>query len=151
MAQPSVQGRFLWQAHLAEDAAAIIPFYAKVLGWTAQPWPADNKTTIFAAHSGPVAGMSPMTAERHAAGARSQWLPFIGADDVDAMVASAEKLGAQVRAAAADVDQVGRYAVLTDPQGAPFALYKPCLLYTSDAADDLLCVDLGGRRIIKKK
>src|SRR5659263_378317 len=24
----------------------------------------------------------------------------------------------------------------------------PCLLYTSDAADDLLCVDLGGRRII---
>src|SRR5450756_3149205 len=28
---------------------------------------------------------------------------------------------------------------------------KDCLLYTSDAADDLLCVDLGGRRIIKKK
>src|SRR5450756_2471154 len=28
---------------------------------------------------------------------------------------------------------------------------KLCLLYTSDAADDLLCVDLGGRRIIKKK
>ena len=26
-----------------------------------------------------------------------------------------------------------------------------CLLYTSDAADDLLCVDLGGRRNIKKK
>ena len=26
-----------------------------------------------------------------------------------------------------------------------------CLLYTSDAADDLLCVDLGGRRIINKK
>src|SRR5450756_929852 len=23
---------------------------------------------------------------------------------------------------------------------------RPCLLYTSDAADDLLCVDLGGRR-----
>src|SRR5680860_1768266 len=26
-----------------------------------------------------------------------------------------------------------------------------CLLYTSDAADDLLCVDLGGRRIIKQE
>eukprot|EP00831_Metopus_contortus_P004482 TRINITY_DN1165_c0_g1_i3.p3 TRINITY_DN1165_c0_g1~~TRINITY_DN1165_c0_g1_i3.p3 ORF type:complete len:119 (-),score=36.26 TRINITY_DN1165_c0_g1_i3:55-411(-) len=26
-----------------------------------------------------------------------------------------------------------------------------CLLYTSDAADDTPCVDLGGRRIIKKK
>src|SRR5450756_3261052 len=31
------------------------------------------------------------------------------------------------------------------------ALITDCLLYTSDAADDLLCVDLGGRRIIKKK
>ena len=30
-------------------------------------------------------------------------------------------------------------------------LVQPCLLYTSDAADDLLCVDLGGRRINKKK
>src|SRR5450756_3164177 len=29
--------------------------------------------------------------------------------------------------------------------------FRVCLLYTSDAADDLLCVDLGGRRIIKKK
>ena len=28
---------------------------------------------------------------------------------------------------------------------------RSCLLYTSDAADDLLSVDLGGRRIIKKK
>ena len=29
-------------------------------------------------------------------------------------------------------------------------LYFVCLLYTSDAADDMQCVDLGGRRIIKK-
>ena len=32
-----------------------------------------------------------------------------------------------------------------------YARCTHCLLYTSDAADDLLCVDLGGRRIIKKK
>ena len=29
-------------------------------------------------------------------------------------------------------------------------LRRRCLLYTSDAADDMQCVDLGGRRIIKK-
>ena len=28
---------------------------------------------------------------------------------------------------------------------------RPCLLYTSDAADERSSVDLGGRRIIKKK
>ena len=31
------------------------------------------------------------------------------------------------------------------------ALYMGCLLYTSDAADERSSVDLGGRRIIKKK
>ena len=35
--------------------------------------------------------------------------------------------------------------------GRPQGGLAACLLYTSDAADDLLCVDLGGRRIIKKK
>ncbi len=30
-------------------------------------------------------------------------------------------------------------------------LSQACRLYTSDAADEPLCVDLGGRRIIKKK
>ena len=31
-----------------------------------------------------------------------------------------------------------------------FMIFNSCLLYTSDAADDMQCVDLGGRRIIKK-
>ena len=32
-----------------------------------------------------------------------------------------------------------------------FMIHWICLLYTSDAADDMQCVDLGGRRIIKKE
>src|SRR5450756_1810405 len=40
--------------------------------------------------------------------------------------------------------QVG---VVTSRQLALSAQLEDCLLYTSDAADDLLCVDLGGRRI----
>ena len=37
------------------------------------------------------------------------------------------------------------------PVGTNLDKLYPCLLYTSDAADDLLCVDLGGRRLITKK
>ena len=33
----------------------------------------------------------------------------------------------------------------------PQEAYRACLLYTSDAADERSSVDLGGRRIIKKK
>ena len=48
-------------------------------------------------------------------------------------------------------------ALTTDGYGAKCKLTvkkgktKICLLYTSDAADDLLCGDFGGRRIINKK
>src|SRR5678816_4088397 len=35
--------------------------------------------------------------------------------------------------------------------GSPRRAGPPCLLYTSDAADERSSVDLGGRRIIKKK
>ena len=43
-------------------------------------------------------------------------------------------------------------SVIVGPNGSGKSnVTDACLLYTSDAADDLLCVDLGGRRIIKKK
>ena len=48
------------------------------------------------------------------------------------------------------LEQAGRRHCSKDVEKSCFWV-KNCLLYTSDAADDLLCVDLGGRRIIKKK
>eukprot|EP00657_Telonema_sp_P-1_P003372 TRINITY_DN1816_c0_g1_i1.p1 TRINITY_DN1816_c0_g1~~TRINITY_DN1816_c0_g1_i1.p1 ORF type:complete len:130 (-),score=21.66 TRINITY_DN1816_c0_g1_i1:86-475(-) len=50
------------------------------------------------------------------------------------------------------VERRGIYAMAAVVSSKKFLLEScSCLLYTSDAADDLLCVDLGGRRIIKKK
>ena len=49
---------------------------------------------------------------------------------------------------------LGSSNVITDRSGQfheHLEYFPYCLLYTSDAADDLLCVDLGGRRLIKKK
>ena len=43
----------------------------------------------------------------------------------------------------------GALAACSDPVAPQDDVYD-CLLYTSDAADDMQCVDLGGRRIIKK-
>ena len=49
------------------------------------------------------------------------------------------------------VASIATFEFSGEPTGLPVVRYTRCLLYTSDAADDLLCVDLGGRRIIKKK
>ena len=125
MAQPLVHGRFIWQGLITEDPAGAAPFYSRVIGWRAEPSAVDPSYTIVSAASGPVAGISKLSDANRAQGARADWMSFIGADDVDALVAQAEKLGAKVHRAAADIDKVGRYAILADPQGATFALFKP--------------------------
>ena len=65
-------------------------------------------------------------------------------------VASERSTGGKVRFKGKDHVLITlEQAVAAKPDIALFS--AGCLLYTSDAADDLLCVDLGGRRIIKKK
>ena len=48
-------------------------------------------------------------------------------------------------------EEWGAVLVVDDDADMRSLLCDVCLLYTSDAADDLLCVDLGGSRIYKKK
>ena len=48
-------------------------------------------------------------------------------------------------------DEVEIFVAVKEFKGVRLVLEYNCLLYTSDAADDASRVDLGGRRIIKKK
>ena len=50
-----------------------------------------------------------------------------------------------------DFDAIYFRFLTTDTDPAMALDFWLCLLYTSDAADDLLCVDLGGRRSLTKK
>ena len=59
--------------------------------------------------------------------------------------------GLVVEAAGEEARQLVVQCADVEIERRPAVLRNGCLLYTSDAADDLLCVDLGGRRIIKKK
>src|SRR5680860_1857661 len=67
-----------------------------------------------------------------------------GYDVLETREPGGTELGEAVRVTLLDVGNRGMFPRTE-------ALLYSCLLYTSDAADDLLCVDLGGRRLIKKK
>ena len=63
-----------------------------------------------------------------------------------------------IRDSSSSASDIGARSISGKPNEIPQKSVEPvpvysstCLLYTSDAADDLLCVDLGGRRIITKK
>ena len=50
-----------------------------------------------------------------------------------------------------DEEALGQLQIAVVLQHAGVSHFRHCLLYTSDAADERSSVDLGGRRIIKKK
>jgi hypothetical protein len=54
----------------------------------------------------------------------SHWLVYFAVDDCDGAVDKARRLAANVTVAPMDIETVGRFAMLTDPQRAAFAVIK---------------------------
>ena len=52
-------------------------------------------------------------------------MPYFQVGDADASAAKAKTLGANVMLPPHDIPNVGRFAVITDAQGAVFAVFKP--------------------------
>ncbi len=60
-----------------------------------------------------------------AGGARPGWLGYIGVDDVDAHAKEVTETGGTLHHGPQDIPGIGRFAVVGDPQGTVFALFKP--------------------------
>jgi predicted enzyme related to lactoylglutathione lyase len=65
-----------------------------------------------------------LPAEACAAGARPAWTGYVAVDDVDAKAAELQRAGGQVLRPADDIPGVGRFAMVADPHGASFCLYR---------------------------
>jgi hypothetical protein len=55
----------------------------------------------------------------------AHWYPYFGVEDCDAVAAKAKGMGAQIHMPPTDIPNVGRFAVIGDPQGAAFAILHP--------------------------
>jgi len=118
MPDKTARGRFVWHELMVPDTAKAHEFYGKVVGWKMQAFEADPSYQMFAASSGPIGGTVAQSGEP------SHWLPYLGTIDIDAAVKQARELGASVVADIASTPNGGRWARLTDPQGASFAMYQ---------------------------
>jgi len=117
-------GRFVWHEVMTTDPDRAIAFYQKVIGWTVMPWDADPKYRMLAWKNAPMAGVMLLPEEARQAGAPPHWLTYISVHDVDATLAQATRLGARTYLEPMDIPTVGRIAVLADPHGATFALFR---------------------------
>ncbi len=123
MPTSETRGRFVWHELLTSDPAAAQDFYGKVVGWTTSTWGAsETPYTMLMAGQTPIGGVMAVPEEAKQMGAPPAWLAYVEVPDADATVTQAVTLGAKVLAPAQTVSEVGRFAVLEDPQGAVFAV-----------------------------
>ena len=118
------EGTYAWAELNARGAETTEPFYSAVFGWTAKHAAPEGAPpyTEFQLDGHSVAGameMSPMVP----AEVPSYWLVYFGVDDVDAAAARATGAGAHEIVAPQDFPG-GRFAILSDPQGAAFGLLR---------------------------
>jgi len=123
------QGAFIWYELITPDPVGAKAFYDAVVGWdidsqSSMPGPNDYRM-IKRSDGGQVGGVMRLTDEMRSHGAHPIWLGYIDVDDVDASVTSIESGGGKVLLTAFDIPNIGRIAMVADPQGAPFYVMKP--------------------------
>jgi predicted enzyme related to lactoylglutathione lyase len=118
-------GRFVWYDLMSPDTDASKAFYTKVLGWGTALFEIEGRPpyTMWVAGQTPVGGMVPF--EEGMEGMPPHWLAHVVVQDVDKSVKLAKQLGGKVLSPAEEIPTVGRLAVLEDPQGGSFGVFKP--------------------------
>jgi len=122
MSNADVLGRFVWHELLTNDTAGAAAFYPKVLPWRTAPSSMPGYT-IWMAGQTQIGGLMALPSE--AGSTPPHWLVYVGTPNVDSTCSQAQGLGARVVKPPADIPNVGRFAVLSDPQGATFAVFTP--------------------------
>lgn len=119
------KGKHVWFELNTTDLKAAGAFYAGAADWV----PRDSgmpgmQYTIVGPADHAVAGMMALTDEMKAGGACPGWTGYVAVDDVDAAAAQTQRLKGQVLVPPQDIPGVGRFAIVSDPQGAVLALFK---------------------------
>lgn len=118
MADRNEQGRFVWHDLMTPNTAGAQEFYSTTLDWSVQASEQEAAYSMFVAPSGPIGGMG-----EYKEGA-PHWRFYAATPDLDATVRRATDLGSSVTTPATALQNGGKFAVLTDPQGATFGMYE---------------------------
>lgn len=116
-----VPGSLTWAELTTREWDRAKEFYRAVFGWTADDQPMGETTyTTWQLDGSPVAGMMPMIGQDWG-DLPSHWMVYFAVTDADTVAAEALRLGGALAVQPTDLPR-GRFAVLTDPQGAFFSI-----------------------------
>jgi len=115
-------GRFIWQDLVTRDVAACRKFYGELLGWEFQEMTRRGRPYLVARSQGRLVGG--IIEGKDPSITRAAWLSFLAVDDLARAVAMVTASGGKVLREAVEIRGLGRFAVVTDPQGAALGLAR---------------------------
>ena len=123
------KGSFIWYELMTGDPEGATEFYQAVVGWKISGKADGPNAGIDYRHiarddGGSAGGMLTLTDEMCAGGAHPSWAGYLFVADVDAEAAAIAAEGGTVLMPPISID-VGRFAMVTDPQGIPFYIMTP--------------------------
>jgi predicted enzyme related to lactoylglutathione lyase len=115
-------GRFVWHEQVSADPAQAKGFYSELLGWSTElfkPGEMDYEMINFGGqnHGGFAKAME--------GAPPPHWLAHIQVEDVDEVIEKAKQAGGSLKAGPFEMGEVGRMAIIGDPQGAFVSIYQP--------------------------
>jgi hypothetical protein len=116
-------GIISWNELVSRDPDASKKFHSQLFGWTPETMNMgpSGEYTMLKTGDRPAAGLIRMPAE--AGPAPTMWMSYVTVPDLAAAVAKAKALGAKI---CKDVTTLpmGRFAIISDPQGAGIGLWE---------------------------
>lgn len=110
-------GAFSWNELITSDVNAAKAFYGELFGWEMHDEQTPEMTyTIAKTGDNEVGGIMAIPAETE--DSMPMWGPYITVDNVDEQIKQAEALGGRTLVEPRDIPDLGRFAVISDPQGA---------------------------------
>ena len=118
-------GALCWTELATRDTRKAETFYTQLFGWNAKLGTDGGvEYTEFSAGGSPSGGMMAMPSQVPSQ-VPAHWTPYFQVTDCDASAAKATSAGGKTIVPPTDIPKVGRFAMIQDPQGAMFAIFKP--------------------------
>ena len=114
-------GRLCWYELMTTDPDAACDFYGRITGWGTSTWDGGDKPYVMWMNGEmPVGGVMDLPSRD----VPPCWMAYVSTPDLDGTLDKVRSLGGSVMAEI-QVPEVGRFAVLADPQGGVIAVIEP--------------------------
>ena len=118
-------GGWFWNELFTKDSKAAVAFYEKVFGYSHDAMDMGAQGTYYVLKDRGGQMRAGVMQQPPGTPAPSSWLPYIKVADCDATATKATQLGAlSIMVPPTDIPNIGRFAVIIDPLGAPIAVIK---------------------------